>query len=249
MKKNLTLQFIGKEYKDEYGYNSVPIDNISLSVPDNKITGIFGNRKSGKTTLMKIMAGLEEISFGGFDNSFEKIVYIPENPSSFPWMNVFDNVTYLLKGYGREEIEEIIKYVGLEGYEEHFPNNNSLGFRLRITLARALAHGADLILIDNSLSLMDSITKMEILRLIRKINEEKEIAICYSSSMFFDTVALSDKLYILGDNSAGISEEIEIELPKEREELFDSVEKINSEIARLDSVIIDKLKFGAFQFS
>jgi len=121
-----------------------------------------------------------------------------------PWLNVTENIEFNVKERNKTEISEIISFVGLEGYNDHFPNNKSIGFRFRISLARAIVNNPELILIDDSLSALSAKRRIKLFSLLRKLASDKEIPIIYTTSSISDAVRLADKVILLSGSPAGI---------------------------------------------
>jgi ABC-type nitrate/sulfonate/bicarbonate transport system ATPase subunit len=193
------------------------LKNISLKTLEGTITSFIAPKNSGKTLLLKIIAGIETPTSGGIINAEgKKIVYIPGKPSSFPWLNVYENVSFGLSKPDEVEIKRIISLVGLEGYEKHIPNNKSYGFRFRISLARSLAHSPSLILLDEPFAQMDDITKKEIFQLIRQVSEKCNVSFLLAASNITEALFLSDKIYLMMMNPLEIFHEEDIKFPKER---------------------------------
>ncbi|MEJ2615322.1 MAG: ATP-binding cassette domain-containing protein [Ignavibacteriaceae bacterium] len=182
--------------------------SIKYSEEKGQVISILAPFGSGKTTLLRIIAGLEKPSSGeiifiekSYSPSLQKIIYIPEKPSSFPWFNVKQNIIFASEIIGKNKVEEnindIIALVGLTGYENHFPHNDSLGFRFRISLARALVVKPDLILIDDSIKKLDFETKEEIYHLINNVAEKLNINFIIATTNISSAIKLSDLIFMM----------------------------------------------------
>jgi ABC-type nitrate/sulfonate/bicarbonate transport system ATPase subunit len=86
--------------------------------------------------------------------------------------------------------------VGLTGYEDHYPNNNSIGFRFRISLARAIIRNPELIIVDNSITELAYNRRVELFTLLRSIAFKLKISVIYATSSVSDSVRISDKIII-----------------------------------------------------
>ena len=192
------LKNISKEYVTEDGFKKTVLKNVSCQVQEEKITSIIAAKNSGLSTLCKIICDLETASSGEIGkDSKKKIVYLPSEPSSFPWRNVFDNVTVGLKSFNKDEIVRLIKLVGLDGYEKFHPHKDSLGFRFRISLARSLAHKPSLIVVDDCFRSMDHQTKNEIYSLMKEVSSSERIDFFIATTNVTEALLLSDRIYIL----------------------------------------------------
>lgn len=206
-----------KDFVDEFGFKTVLLKNVSFRLIPGIITSIVAPNGAGKSTLAKIISGLDTAYTGEIVSlSDNKIIFMPGKPSSFPWLDVYNNIKLGLTNCDDTEILNLIGLVGLEGYEHYFPNNNSFGFRFRVALARALANSSHTIIIDEPFLLMDVQTKMEILLLIRKINRLKKVSFLLTTTNITEAVFLSDIIYLMKKNPGEIISEIKINLPKIR---------------------------------
>lgn len=217
MSSFLEAHNITKYLKGEAGSKKPIIENLSFSISENdNISAILAPGRSGKTTILKILAGLDndysgDIFLKGFQIK-NKLPFIPEKPSSFPWLNVKDNIKIFLSMQRKDEIsrmriQELINLVGLTGYENHYPSNKSYGFRFRISLARALSNPSPLILLDEPWKQMDPETKGEILNLIKNLSNEGHLKFLVASSNITDVAFLSDRILLL-DKHGKLSETI-----------------------------------------
>ncbi|MDA3862214.1 MAG: ATP-binding cassette domain-containing protein [Melioribacteraceae bacterium] len=191
--ETIKIESLSKNYTDISGYTTQLFENISFDIDANKITTILAPKGSGKSTLLKIISGINEETI----LSDGKRIYIPTNSSSFPWLNVRENITFNLESIDDINLQNIVKFVGLEGYEDHFPNNNSVGFRFRISLARAIINNPKLILIDESISTLPVKRRLEFYSLLRKVTSEKGIPILFSTSSISEAIRLSDNIVLM----------------------------------------------------
>ncbi|MGB8320612.1 MAG: hypothetical protein WCE54_20945, partial [Ignavibacteriaceae bacterium] len=135
-------------------------------------------------------------------------------PSSFPWLNVKQNLAFVSEINEKNDVEkntgEIISLVGLNGYENHFPHNDSIGFRFRISLARALVVKPDVILIDDSLKKLDFETKEEIYHIINSAAVKLNTSFIYATTSISSAVKLSDSIFIMEKDPGFIFHELKI---------------------------------------
>lgn len=218
----INVSNISKEFTGPYGYKTAAFKNISFNIADqdfgSKLVSILAPKGTGKSVLLKIIAGLSEPTTGNVKiNSTNKTaaVYIPSEALSFPWFNVYDNIAYALKQNNLPADESLIKkltaLVGLNGYESAFPDNKSLGFRFRISLARALALKPELILLDEPFTHLDSETKEEIYDLLLKIIGSEKSKILLAASNITEAFMLSNKVFVMKGAPADSILEIKLE--------------------------------------
>lgn len=218
----IQIKEISKDYNNRAGYKINLLKKISFEIADSQIVSIIAPAGAGKSTLLKIISGLEMSDGGEIINS-GKIIFIPSEPSSFPWLNVTQNILFAVEDEKSIDLKKLIHAVGLEGYENHFPHNKSFGFRFRISLARSLAHKPSLICLDEPFNKVDETTKAEILQLVRKINQEFGTAFLLASGNISEALFLSDEIYVMKKNPGEIIAKINVELPRERRlDIFNS---------------------------
>lgn len=214
---NLTIELknISKVYIDEFGNKLEVLKNVNASFSKNKIYAVLAPEGSGKSTVLKIISGIETHSNGELITNNQRIVFIPSEPSSFPWLNVRDNVKEGLK-VDLKELQSIINKVGLSGYEDHFPDNKSYGFRFRISLAKALAYKADFIVLDAVFNMMSAESKLECFSLIKKLNSEGQSFILGTSNIT-EALFLASEIYFLSSKPAEIINKYESAFSKEND--------------------------------
>lgn len=212
----LTLNNISKHYIDKVGYNINLLNKISLALNTNEFLTILAPRGSGKTSLLKIISGLEQPTNGVIETNGNKLIFIPTKPSSFPWLNVRENISFN-SNLSSERISEIIDLVGLNGYTEHFPHNKSEGFRFRIALGRALANMPDVLVIDEPFANLNSRTREEIYLLLRTLYNSEKLTIIFGTTNITEAIFLSDKIYLMKKNPGEIIGKLIVDLEEKRE--------------------------------
>ena len=234
----LDVKNITKYYKGEAGSRQHVLENLSFSVSEeHKITSILACSGGGKTTILKILSGLDNDFKGDILLYGAKIKnrfpFIPEKPASFPWLNVKGNIRSIIDILEKEErpseieLQELIDLTGLTSYEDHFPHNKSYGFRFRISLARALAVSPQIILLDDPFKQMDSETKDEIFELIKNVASVKKIKFILASSNITEVALLSDKILLIKNKPVYLSGEVILDKYKHRlEQLKEEIQEI-----------------------
>lgn len=233
----LKITNLSKVYTDQVGYRIHLLENVSAEIKENEFISFLAPSGSGKTSLLKILAGLEDPTSGQVENFKNKIIFIPTKPSSFTWLNVYENISFE-SSKNLEEIKNIINLVGLSGYEDHYPDNKSEGFRFRISLGRALAHNPKIVLIDEPFNNLNHVTRQEIYLMLRDIFIKTGITFVLGTTNITEAVFLSEKIYLMKKNPGEIIDDILINLPKEREiKIID-----NASFIKLRDEVEQKLK-------
>ncbi len=191
--------------------------NMEIETGQNSINCILCFDGSA-SALLKIIGNIED-NFQGdikINNGNSIVVYIPTKASSFPWLNVEENIKFVVDNSNFHlsnsniQIQNIIDSVGLTGYEKHFPDNRSLGFRFRISLARALAVQPTIILIDNSFNNMDDETKFELYDLLKEISSNYNVSILLASADINEAIYLSENIYLMKGEKGKIIDQINL---------------------------------------
>jgi len=198
------------------GYdNTVIVKDLSLNVKPKETLVLMGPSGSGKTTLLLTILGilnpkegdifLNEKDISKIPIEGRNIGYLPQDYGLFPHLNVIENVAYGLRvrGVQKDEIkkicEEMLYMVELNGFENKKIQELSGGQRQRVGLARALAINPDLLLLDEPLSNIDQITKLEVATHLKKLFSKLNIPIILVTHNNEDALFLAEKLAILID--------------------------------------------------
>jgi len=225
------------------------LDHIQFDVFENELLCIVGPSGSGKTTMANIIAGLLKPTAGSVRLAGEtvnpqkhNISYVFQARSCFPWRTVKDNVRIALeiKGIPRAEgdrrIEEVLRIVGLSGFEEYFPNQISGGMKQRVAIARAFCVESDLLILDEPFGSLDAQTRYLMQGEVLKIWEKMKRAVIFITNNIEEAVFLADRLIIFSGAPAKILEEIEISLPRPRNLTHPDFLKLRSRVSQVSDI-------------
>ena len=152
------------------------LNEFSLKFPKQGVVCLFGPSGCGKTTLLNCIAGLEKLDSGeilGLQN--RKISCLFQEDRLLPWISARDNISVVLRAAGGENFakaEELLAKVGLAGEGNKRPDQLSGGMRQRVSIARALAYGGDIYLMDEPFHALDDAKKQEIIALFREMTPD-----------------------------------------------------------------------------
>lgn len=218
METIVTLNNISKSFED-----LEVLRNIELFIPENQILTIMGPSGCGKTTLLRIIASLEKPSSGEisyFKISPKNIGYIFQKLYVFPWLTVKNNVEFGLKIKGisnKNEITEILSYVGLEPFMDYYPYEISGGMLQRVAIARSLVLKPHLILMDEPFGDLDYKNKRQLYELIFSLKKKYGTTFIMVTHDVIEATHISDEIFIL------------TELPARINERFRGIQKIDAE--------------------
>lgn len=240
---HLEIRNLSKSYVNDVGLNQIILEDVNFEIhspeSNGSFTTILAPFGSGKTTLLKIIAGLEnytgEVNLNGkgIPKPYNEIIYIPEKPSSYPWLNVRENIELPSKLNKLDksvslEMNELINLVGLSGYEDFYTSPDMSGFRLRIAIARALSFNPKLILLDDVLKNLDGETRLELIELLKNLTTKK-YSFLLAATNISDAILLSEKIYLMKKNPGQIVKQINIPKPIKIED-SEIITKYKSEI-------------------
>lgn len=146
------------------------ISNLSFTFPDQGVLALMGASGCGKTTLLHLLAGLDKPTFGTIASTHQRIAMSFQEPRLLPWLSCEDNIKLVLsKAPDADKVaEKWLHAFELSEASKQLPNTLSGGMKQRLSLARALAYGGDLFLLDEPFSALDHDLKSRITPLIKQ---------------------------------------------------------------------------------
>ena len=225
----LELRDICKVYTRQNAATEV-LRNVSLQVRPNEFICLVGPSGCGKTTLLRIIDGLIPANSGsvlidgrvvtkpGSDRGF-----VFQQDSLFPWRSVLGNVRFGLEiqGVGRQEAnrkaQHFIELVGLNEFQDHYPHELSGGMRQRANLARALAVGPDILLMDEPFAALDAQTREFMQAELLKIWNQEKKTVVFITHQIEEACFLADRVVVMGSRPGRIKEMLEIQIPRPRQ--------------------------------
>jgi ABC-2 type transport system ATP-binding protein len=195
-------------------YNKkIVLDNVTLNIEKGKIYGFIGQNGAGKTTLIKILMGLSFADHGtleifgekdskGLEKARKSIGCMVEHTGLYPNFTAKKNLTLQCKYKGlseKEEINRVLKIVGLHEMGSKKFKNFSMGMKQRLAIAVALIGNPKLIILDEPVNGLDPIGISEIREMLLKLNAEKDITILISSHILGELYMLATDYLIIDD--------------------------------------------------
>ena len=213
------------------------LNGIDLNIPANKITVILGRSGCGKTTLLRLVSGLEEFDQGEIlgTNSKRK-AYVFQEDRLMPWLDAKKNITFGIhnKNIDNRKIDRIIETVGLKKFYSAYPRQLSGGMKQRVSIARAFAYDPDFIMMDEPFSALDFFTREQMQNELLKIHQTSKCSILFVTHSIDEALILGDKIVIL--ERGVIKSQYEIEEKSSTRDLLDD------KFVKLKKQIIDDLK-------
>jgi NitT/TauT family transport system ATP-binding protein len=198
---NDIINFAGVSKVYEPGKETA-LKNVTFSVGKGEFVCIIGPSGGGKSTILKIIAGLEKESAGTVIKP-GNISMVFQSGALLPWLNVFENVALGLRARSlaehsiRAECGKYIDMTGLTGIENKYPRDLSGGQRQRVGIARALAVDPTVLLLDEPFSSLDPKTTEELHKDVIKIWKETKKTIVMVSHLIEEAVSLADRVLLV----------------------------------------------------
>ncbi len=220
----LTVKDLNVVFPDNNG-GLHALEDISFEVCPQEFICFLGPSASGKTTLLKILAGLLTPSSGELNfihNQHPKIGMVFQQANLMPWRTVIDNIKLPLEleGIGNEEArfkaQEMIELVGLRGFEDSWPRDLSGGMAQRVGIARALIHDPDLLLLDEPFGSLDAITRERMWVELSRIWQARQKTVIMVTHSINESLFLADRVLVLTQRPGKIKLDVEVDLPRPR---------------------------------
>lgn len=204
-----------KVKKQLISYNGVFTLSADFKVEKGEFLTIFGKSGSGKTTILRMIAGLEKpdegyIEFDGkvyFDSSKginlppqkRNVGFVFQNYALFPNMTVFENLAFAVDKKEKDKVEEILKVVELYNLKDRYPSSLSGGQQQRVALARAIVKNPDILLLDEPLSALDYSIRSKLQDELKKLHKMFNLTTILVSHDKPEVFKLSDRVIYLED--------------------------------------------------
>ncbi len=206
-----------------YGQTEV-VDSFDLDVAEGELVAFLGPSGCGKTTLMRMVGGLESPSSGRILLRGEELKkpdrrrgMVFQSYSAFPWLTVSGNVAYgmryrrdLTADQKRKQVAHFLDLVGLTAFADTWPNRISGGMRQRVAIARTLAAGSDILLMDEPFGALDA-QRREFLQLeLRRIQIEERKTVIFVTHDVEEAAFLADRVIVFTRRPARILAEVDV---------------------------------------
>lgn len=207
------------------------IGSVSFTVKDNEFVSIIGPSGCGKSTLLRLVSDLLPVSGGTVLVDGEppqaarrkrEIGFVFQEPALMPWRSSEKNVRLPFEVMGRrgaasrETARDLLKFVGLAGFEDKRPDELSGGMKQRVSIARALTYEPRLLLMDEPFGALDQITREEMNAELLNIWAQHQSTVLFVTHSISEAIYLSDRVVVLSPRPSRIVEIVDVPLPRPR---------------------------------
>ena len=215
----LTIKKLSKIYHTNK--SEIPaIKDLNLNIKEGEFVAIVGPSGCGKTTLLSILCSLEEKSQGEiiYTQGKQKMGYMLQNDTLFPWLNILDNTLLGLKiekNITKENIQKVTRLLetyGLKDFIKKYPNNLSGGMRQRVALIRTLATNPDILLLDEPFSALDYQTRLAVSDDVWKIIKKEKNTTIMITHDIAEAISMADRIIVLTNRPSKVKSIYTIEM-------------------------------------
>lgn len=244
------LKFCDVSFKYEE-YDFPIMEHFNIDIEDSDFVTIVGASGSGKSTIFRLINGLEKPQSGHIyvnekpiEEQTKYCAFMPQKDMLFPWWNIEKNVSLpmILAGVPKEEqkarCREVLAQANLLNVLHKYPKDLSGGMRQRVSFVRTLVSGANLLLLDEPFSALDYLTRVDMQEWILHQWEHYQKTILFITHDVEEALFLSKTIYVIQDIPFSTLERIDVPLsyPRKRQDLK------NPEILELKELLIEKLR-------
>lgn len=205
------------------------LDNITFDIKKGEFVCVVGPTGCGKTTFLNLLSCLIEPTEGKFlidgqpaDPKKHDIAFVFQEPSSFPWLNVEQNIEIGMKikkipeKERKERVERMISLMGLEQFRKSYASQLSVSTEQRMVIARAFAMNPDLLLMDEPYGQMDIKMRFYLEDEVIRLWRETGTTVIFITHNIEEAVYMAERILILSNKPATVKEEVLVDLPRPR---------------------------------
>ncbi|MCR5338650.1 MAG: ABC transporter ATP-binding protein [Lachnospiraceae bacterium] len=220
----ISAKNVRKVFTDSNGEEVIALEKVDVDIKPGEFICLIGPSGCGKSTFLRLVAGLIQPTEGHLYLDDEEIIkpgyergLVFQDPTLFPWLNIHDNIAFGLKTRHvykekKNQVDEFIKLVKLEGFEKALPHHLSGGMAQRAGLARALVNEPKVLLLDEPFGALDAFTRMNMQDELLRIWKERGTTMIMVTHDVDEAVYLSDRIFVMTPRPAKIESIVEVEI-------------------------------------
>jgi NitT/TauT family transport system ATP-binding protein len=197
------------------------LDRASFTLDQGEFLSLVGPSGCGKSTALRLIAGLTEPSEGSISWTGEKpsVGFVFQDAALMPWATVARNVQLPLDLKGRagaDKVREALELVGLGNFAGAYPRELSGGMRMRVSIARALAADATLLLMDEPFAALDELTRERLNDELRALWASRKLTVVFVTHSIYESVYLSSRVVVMSPRPGRVIDDISMSEPHAR---------------------------------
>ncbi len=199
------------------------LSDINFQVEAGEFVAVLGPSGCGKTTLLNLLSGFDTPSSGQVHRAQPTRTVFQED-SLFPWLSARDNIAFGARHIGDKaardvQVEELLELIGLRAFGDHFPRQMSGGMKQRVSIARALAGDAPILLLDEPFSHLDYLSRLRLRGEFARLLNLKPRTVVLVTHDVEEATQLADRVVILSLGPGHVASEFSIDLARPRDPL------------------------------
>jgi NitT/TauT family transport system ATP-binding protein len=222
----LSLQKISKSYSN----GTIALENLDLTIAQAEFVSIVGASGCGKSTVLRLIAGLEKASSGEISwldrQAQQELAFVFQEAALMPWTTVLENIRLPLKLAGisprqaKIRCQEAIALVGLQDFEHNYPRQLSGGMKMRVSIARALVTQPRVLLMDEPFGALDDITRSKLNSDLLSLWQQQQWTVAFVTHNISEAVFLSNRVIVMAARPGRVVADLSIDAPYPRTEDF-----------------------------
>ena len=221
----VTMEGVGKRYPTAKGEDVVAVTDVSFEVRRGETLAIVGPSGCGKSTLLRLIAGVDSPTGGRIERERPDgrfvVGYVFQESSLMSWRTVYDNIKLPLEvvkdGGSIANVDDLIRMIGMEGFENSYPIELSGGMQRRVSLARAFVHEPSIVLMDEPFTGVDELTKEALQHELGTMIRDLGATTMLVTHDIEEAVFLSHRILIMSPRPGTIVAEVPVNLPRVRD--------------------------------
>jgi NitT/TauT family transport system ATP-binding protein len=229
------------------------LEPIDLAVREGDFATVIGPSGCGKSTLLRMIAGLVTPSRGGValwpagmltsNGDKPRLAFVFQSPTLMPWASVEKNVRLPLELLRLEQraaqgkVDHALELVGIKEFRHAYPRELSGGMQMRVSIARALVTGPQLLLMDEPFGALDEITRSKLDHDIRDLWAQEALTVLFVTHNIYEAVYLSNRVIVMSARPGQIYREVVIDEPHPRTEALRGSERFARHCAQLSELL------------
>ena len=215
----LTFNAVSKSF----AHGITALDRASFTLQQGEFLSLVGPSGCGKSTALRLIAGLTQPSEGTitWDGERPAVGFVFQDAALMPWATVEGNVRLPLElkgsgGAARDKVREALDLVGLGTFAQAYPRELSGGMRMRVSIARALAADAALLLMDEPFAALDELTRERLNDELRALWASRKLTVVFVTHSIYESVYLSSRVVVMSPRPGRVIADIDMDAPATR---------------------------------